>query len=103
VSEAVSERVSKRVSECVSMVLKVGDSVWYPHEEHSWLCATVRTLPPNDRVSERGSSAGAVLDSAVGELTCSATLFSSLELCGTHVKDDIANLVDLDELSEVRE
>jgi len=42
-------------------------------------------------------------ESGASVIKCPLKQFRSLDLCGSHVKDDVANLVDLDELSEVRE
>jgi hypothetical protein len=74
--------------------LKVGDSVWFPHEEHSWLSASITKI--TDSQAELNTVEG-------GLIKCPMKVFNTLDLCGSHVKDDIPNLVDLDELSEVRE
>lgn len=72
--------------------LKVGDNVWFPHEEHSWLSSCIKSI--GDKHAELSTVEG-------GVIKCPMKLFNTLDLCGSHVKDDIANLVDLDELSEV--
>jgi len=71
--------------------LKVGDNVWFPHEEHSWLLASIKSI---------GDSQAELITVEGGTIKCPIKVFNTLDLCGSHVKDDIANLVDLDELSE---
>ena len=72
--------------------LNVGDNVWFPHEDHSWLSACITKIT---------DSQAELTTTEAGVIKCPMKVFNTLDLCGSHVKEDIPNLVDLDELSEV--
>lgn len=73
-----------------SVKIKEGDTVWFPHEEHSWLAAEVTKLGEKE----------AELRAHQEVFRCSTAQLAALDLCGGHVREDVQNLVDLDELSE---
>jgi myosin heavy subunit len=68
----------------------VGDRVWVPHEEHAWLCGKITKSNPNDYE----------ISCEIGKLKLTSKDVQSLDFCGSHVDDNVENLVDLDELSE---
>jgi myosin heavy subunit len=69
----------------------VGDRVWVPHEDHAWLCGKITKYNPNE---------SSEISCDIGKLKLSTRDVQSLEYCGSHVDDNVENLVDLDELSE---
>jgi hypothetical protein len=70
----------------------VGDRVWVPHNDHAWLCGKITRSDGGD--VEVGTT-------EVGKIIIKRQQASSLEPCGSHIDDQVENLVDLDELSEV--
>jgi myosin heavy subunit len=70
---------------------QVGDKVWVPHSEQAWVCGKITKLNGND--SE--------ISCELGKIKMTQKQIQGLEHCGSHVADDVENLVDLDELSEV--
>ena len=72
------------------MAKAVGDRVWVPHEDHAWLCGKITKSNPNDYE----------ISCEIGKLKLSSKDVQTLDFCGSHVDDQVENLVDLDELSE---
>jgi myosin heavy subunit len=69
----------------------VGDRVWAPHEEYSWLAGRIVSI----------DSASVEIDTTeVGKIKLTGAAKTKLESCGSHVDQDVYNLVDLDEMSE---
>ena len=67
-----------------------GDRVWVPHDEDAWIVGHVTNV----------SSTAVQVATDRGKMEVSLKSSPSLETCGSHLDDDIDNLVDLDELSE---
>ena len=72
-------------------MMNVGDRVWAPHEEHSWVAGRIAAIDASKAVT---------IDTEFGKVTVAAADASRLEACGSHIDQDIQNLVDLDEMSE---
>ena len=75
----------------LAKIYSVGDRIWVPHDEDAWLAARIEK----------------VLDSAIevsterGPVSVKPPSYPSrYEPCGSHIGDNVENLVDLDELSE---
>jgi len=68
----------------------IGDRVWVPHDEHAWLCGQIARVTATD----------AEISTEVGRIKMPPSQVQLLDHCGSHVDDDVENLVDLDELSE---
>jgi myosin heavy subunit len=75
----------------MSLPYNRGDRIWIPHEEDAWLSGTVKTC--TNTIVE-------VITEARGVQKIQYRNLPPFELCGSHIDDDIDNLVDLDELSE---
>ncbi len=69
----------------------IGDRFWIPDEEHAWLAGTLKEF--KNSVLEFNTEKG-VKKFRVNDLK------TRLEICGSHIDDNVENLVDLDELSE---
>ena len=69
----------------------VGDRFWIPDEENAWLVGTLKSGSAS--VLEFNTEKG-IKKIKVSELKI------KLEACGSHIDDNVENLVDLDELSE---
>lgn len=69
----------------------IGDKVWVSHTEHAWLCGKISKI----------DATTIDIGTEIGKVSVKAAQFSSLEPCGSHIDDNVENLVDLDELSEV--
>jgi myosin V len=69
----------------------VGDRFWFPDEEDAWIVATLKS--GNESVLEFNT------DKGIKKIKTS-DLKVKLEGCGSHIDDNVENLVDLDELSE---
>lgn len=68
----------------------VGDRVWVPHEAEAWVVGEIT-----------GVSASRVqVSTSEGNMEVLTNSVPPIEICGSHLDDDIDNLVDLDELSE---
>lgn len=67
-----------------------GDRLWIPDEEHAWLLGILKESSKNllEFTTDKG----------IKKLINDNKL--KLDLCGSHIDDNIENLVDLDELSE---
>ena len=74
----------------MSRNLAIGDRVWVPHVEEAWVVGHVTNL----------STTTVQVATDQGKLELSLKSSPPLETCGSHLEDDIDNLVDLDELSE---
>lgn len=72
------------------MAYAVGDRVWVPHESEAWLVGEI-TEVTNSRVQ---------VSTNEGKVDVPVDAEPPIEICGSHLDDDIDNLVDLDELSE---
>lgn len=72
-------------------MLSVGDRVWAPHEEQSWVAGRITAIDATKALT---------IDTEFGKLTVAGADASKLEACGSHIDQDIINLVDLDEMSE---
>lgn len=75
----------------MSLPYNRGDRIWIPHDEDAWLSGTVKTC--TNTIVE-------VITEARGIQKIQYRNQPAFELCGSHIDDDIDNLVDLDELSE---
>jgi hypothetical protein len=73
------------------MSYQIGEHFWVPDEEHAWLFGTLTEF--KNSVLEFSTPKG-VKKLRVNDLK------AKLEHCGSHVNDQVENLVDLDELSE---
>ena len=67
-----------------------GDRIWIPDEEHAWLVGTLR----------ESSKALLEFSTEYGIKKIKNDNSLRLDICGSHIDDNIENLVDLDELSE---
>lgn len=69
----------------------IGEHFWVPDDEHAWLYGTLTEFKNSvlEFTTPKGTKKYRVND-----------LKSKLEPCGSHVNDNVENLVDLDELSE---
>ena len=67
----------------------VGDRVWVPHEDEAWLAGLIKA-----------SSATMIEIMTDKGLVKLKPKDAKLEPCGSHLDDNLDNLVDLDELSE---
>lgn len=69
----------------------VGDRFWIPDDEHAWLSGTLKEFKNSvlEFTTDKGIRKFRVND-----------LKTKLEVCGSHIDDNVENLVDLDELSE---
>jgi myosin heavy subunit len=68
----------------------VGDRVWVPHDTEAWVVGEITGL----------SKSRVQLSTSEGAMDVSTNSVPPIEICGSHLDDDIDNLVDLDELSE---
>lgn len=72
----------------------VGDRVWVPHDEDAWLAGRI------DKCSQ--TLLEIATDRGILKIRPSSDPGFRYEPCGSHIGDNIENLVDLDELSEGR-
>ena len=73
------------------MSYRVGDRYWIPDDEHAWLAGTLKEL--------KNSVLEITTDKGVRKFRLT-DIKQKLEPCGSHIDDQVDNLVDLDELSE---
>ena len=71
--------------------MNIGDRVWVPHDDHAWLAGRIISLH---------TASGIEVDTEIGRLTIKKADASKIEICGSHIDQNIENLVDLDEMSE---
>eukprot|EP01035_Chromulina_nebulosa_P019870 gene19870-25822_t len=72
--------------------MTVGDRIWIPHEDDAWLAGRIENASNSmlDIMTERG----------LLHIKPSSDPSFRFEPCGSHIDDNVENLVDLDELSE---
>ena len=73
------------------MSYTIGDRFWIPDDEHAWLAGTLKEF--------KNSVLEFQTDKGVKKFRVNDLKFK-LEACGSHLDDNVENLVDLDELSE---
>ena len=73
------------------MSYAIGDRFWIADDENAWLVATLKSA--SSTVLEFSTDKGSRKIKA-------SEIKTKLEPCGSHIDDDVENLVDLDELSE---
>ena len=82
-----------KTGDALSTIYSIGDRIWVPHEEDAWLSGRIEKISENtiEVTTERGTM---ILTPPKNDRSF------RYEPCGSHVSDNVENLVDLDELSE---
>lgn len=71
---------------------QVGDRYWIPDDDHAWVVGILRST--ENKSLEFSTEKAGTKRFALSELK------TKLDPCGSHIEDNVENLVDLDELSE---